>query len=145
MPDPVIRPRVRLTHPAGGESKTRQDQKDSTDINKILARYRQTGNVTHVATKAPSYGDFSLATDLQTMLTLVEQAEDHFDSLPAAVRQAADNDPVTFLTMLADPEGERSLSEAGLTPPERDGQGVPKEQPAASQNEGTHETPPPSE
>lgn len=126
---------------------TKQDQKSAADINKIMARFAQTGVVSHVNQRTPSYGDFSMASDLNSMLVRVSEAEDEFMTLPSAVRKAADNDPVVFLQMLATEEGEAVLIDAGLAKrgadPEKPRGGQPQEvQGAAGDGPQASQTPP---
>ena len=54
------------------------------------------------------------ARSLQEALDQVEAALDAFDELPAAVRLAADHDPVILAAMLEDPEQVERLTELGL-------------------------------
>lgn len=97
-----------------GETRTRQSEAEETDVNRIVARHRKTGVVTHLSSKAPVFGDVSMAVDLKAAFDLVNEAAGGFLELPAAVRQAALNDPVKLLEMLSTPEGTQALREAGL-------------------------------
>ena len=105
--------RERLIQNLGGESRTKQAYKDECDFNKIIARYRRTGEITHINKQQPLFVDISEAGDLQHMLDVVEQAGEEFLKLPADVRDAADNDPVVFLSMMETEEGQAILEEAG--------------------------------
>lgn len=97
-----------------GKSRTKQAESELTDINKIVARHRKSGQITHINGNLPIYGDFTQASDLHNAYIAVQDARESFDELPASVRAAADNDPVQLLTMLADEEGTELLVEAGL-------------------------------
>lgn len=82
------------------------------DINLIVKRFTETGQIAHVARKEPIYGDFTAADDLATMLNTIRAAEADFAALPSAVRRAAKEDPVEMLRMLASEEGHQELIDA---------------------------------
>jgi len=106
--------RERLYAPSGGDSLTQQHAKDECDINIIIKRHSQSGNISHLNPKTPLYVDCTGITDLLGAIELVEEAEDNFATLPAAVRKACDNDPVRFVHMIASVEGTQELADAGL-------------------------------
>lgn len=115
--DLFIRPtrtRVRTYASSGGESITQQHMQAETDINLIIKRHSETGNISHLNPKAPLYLDCTKVRDLQGAIRLVEEAEDNFATLPAEVRKACRNDPVEFMDMLHTEEGTNELAEAGL-------------------------------
>lgn len=97
-----------------GDSRTRQSEAAETDINEIVAKYQSKGVITHVNKRAPFYGDDTQAVSLQKAFDVVMTAADAFDSLPAAVRKAAGNDPVEFLQMCQDEDQVELLRNAGL-------------------------------
>lgn len=106
--------RERVVQPSGGISRTKQEYKDDVNVNLIVARFRATGNMTHLNRREPMYGDFSNPLDLQVQMEQVARAQQEFDTLPASVRQAAKNDPVTYLEMCLSEEGLDVLEAAGL-------------------------------
>lgn len=95
------------------KSRTKQAFKDETDINRIVKRHVE-GYPPPLETRQPMYGDFSQHTSLLQATQAVEAAEEEFMTLPAAVRQAARNDPVEFLNMMASEDGAQKLVDAGL-------------------------------
>lgn len=114
---PFIRPtrtRVRTYAPSGGESCTQQHMKEDCDINIIIKRHAETGNISHLNPMSPLYMDCTGVSDLQGAIHLVEEAENNFSTLPSAVRKACQNDPVQFIEMLYTEEGTQELGEAGL-------------------------------
>lgn len=130
-------------HRGGGESKTRQDMRDTTDIGLILKRYAQTGVWDHLTPKKPMYGDFSGATDLQTALQIVDEVTSDFSGLPASVRDVADNNPVRYLELMATEEGVARLHAAGQ-PIEGPVPPVPPEPPAPVEESETPPATPPA-
>ena len=98
-----------------GASMTKQDPANRSNINNIMAKYRKSGVISHLSARQPTYGDFSLVTDLQGALDTVATLTDEFMALDASIRKAADNNPETYFQMLATPEGVEALEAAGLT------------------------------
>jgi len=125
----------RVRTPVGETSMTKQANAEETDINLMVGRYMKTGTGLTLNPREPMYGDFSTALSLEDAFNLTNQAMGNFMALPAAVRDAAQNDPVVFETMMAEEAGVKALQEAGLmvkTPPSEGGDGAPKETPAPS-------------
>lgn len=137
MTDEVRRPRRRVSKTIVGETRTKQAFKDQTNINDVVRRYAQTGMWDHLQKREPQFGDFSLSADLKTAIDRVRGAEDDFNSLPAAVRKVADNNPVKFLELLAEEDTARELQAAGLPI------NLPEKAPEAKPEEAAG--PPPSE
>lgn len=109
------RSRVRTTHPAGGDdSKVQQHARDECDINLIIKKHTETGNISHLNPSAPLYIDCSKVSTLEGAIKLVEEAGDNFATLPAQVRKACRNDPVEFMDMIHTEEGAKVLGQAGL-------------------------------
>lgn len=119
----------------GVESMTKQDSANESDINKIMAKYRKTGRITHLTSRQPLYGDFSTFQGLQHALETVDALTDEFMALDATIRKAADNDPARYYEMLASEEGVAALQAAGLN---FEGQvpEAPPEPPPATPNPG---------
>lgn len=111
------------------ETLAKQSFKDQADINVIVNTFMKTG-ILPESVNMPKYGDFSEATDYQTALNLVMQAEDAFMSLPATLRARFENDPGQLLAFLED-EGNRAEAVAlGLVQAQ-------VEEPTAEPEEGT--------
>ena len=77
-------------------SLTIQEQKDQTDINKILAKYAKTGVIEHVSKYEGQYGDVT-GLDYLTMQNQIASVNSMFMDLPAKTRAKFDNDPAKFL------------------------------------------------
>lgn len=103
-----------LSTEGGGEEITIQSERDNCDINLIVRRHAQTGMWTHLNPRQPHYGDFTGAKDLHAAIEQVREATENFAELPAAVRAAANNDPVQFLEMCADEAAFDHLVDEGL-------------------------------
>lgn len=113
-----MRSTVRPDPSKGG--RTRQSEKDSCDVNLIIANHRRGGVSAHVTQKVASYG-FAPATTFQECLNEVRKAEETFAGLPAATRKFFANDPGRFVEYAADPKNVEKLVELGLA--------IPKEKP----------------
>jgi len=127
--------RRRVTVDPGTRSRTKQANRNETNINLMVNRYKKTGMFQNINPREPKYGDFSEAVTLEEAFQRVKEAERSFMALPAQVRALAQNDPVVLLEMLADEGATAALVKAGLpilTPPKEGGTGVPQDAPAPS-------------
>ncbi len=102
------------TFDCGQQSRTKQSFKDDCDINLIVKRHASTGMYSHLNPRQPKYGDFSMVTDLQRALELVDLAEHDFFELPSEVRALCQNDPLTFVRAMTNPANVEKLAAAGL-------------------------------
>jgi len=97
-----------------GESKTQLQFKEESDINNILAKYKQTGQISHINPHQPITGDFSNALDYQTALHKIKHAQDTFFSLPSKIRNKFSNDPSQLISYLEDKENHAEAIKLGL-------------------------------
>lgn len=93
---------------------TQQSHANETNINKIMARYKSTGIMTHEKNNKGSYGDFSNVVTYQEALHKIAEAEQMFMDLPATVRQQFANDPAYFLDYVQNPVNRKNLEDMGL-------------------------------
>lgn len=77
-------------------SLTRQADRDSCDINQIMARFQKTGMIDHVTRHQASYGDFT-GEDFKTSMDTITRAQTMFNELPSAAREKFHHDPAEFL------------------------------------------------
>lgn len=98
----------------GTVSRTKQEFREESNINNIMAKYEKHGVITHIKTGEPVYGDFSGLTDYQTSLNTVMAAQDVFDSLPAKLRKRFSNDPAEMVRFVEDPANADELVELGM-------------------------------
>lgn len=94
---------------------TQQSDAAETNINIIMERYSQTGQLPHVATN-PIWGDFRSAGDYRAMVESIQKANEAFHEIPAKIRREFDNDPAEFVTFAANPDNLEKLREWGLAP-----------------------------
>ena len=90
-----------------------QQFKDECDINTIMERFGVTGMVpTNV--RQPLAMDFVEATDYQSALNALIEAEQSFMEMPAKVRAEFDNDPGKFIDFFEREENRERAIELGL-------------------------------
>lgn len=95
-------------------TRTQQHERDETNINYIVQRFTQTGLLPE-ARVLPTYGDFTTqATDYQSALELVRQAEEAFASLPGQVRAHFHHDPVEFVQFMDNNPDPQVLLDLGI-------------------------------
>jgi phage internal scaffolding protein len=97
-----------------GVSKTDQSFKISSDINALMARYAKTKILPNLNERQGVYGDFSQATTLEEAFESVHAAVEAFNSLPAEVRKAMDNDPSKLELWLSDENNQEMAVKYGL-------------------------------
>lgn len=104
--------KIKLNFPQTG--RTKQSFKDECDINKILKRFQDKGQLPQNMKSGQIYGDFSEIADYQTSLNKVISAKNTFDSLPAKVRERFSNDPWKFLSFASDANNLQEMVSLGL-------------------------------
>lgn len=107
------RTRVRQKSINTGEVITKQDLAETTNINKIMAKYQKTGHIPQV-TAQPLYGDVASGIDYSQAMNVVAKAQQQFMSMPAQVRDKFNNDPVEFLNFMNNPENKEEIITLGL-------------------------------
>lgn len=95
-------------------SRSQQQFKDQCDVNKIVARYKKTGIVTHLRGGDGQYGDFSDIGTYHEAIQRVLDANKEFMKLPAAIRNRFGNDPQQLMTFLDDPSNNEEAIKMGL-------------------------------
>lgn len=118
--------RVRVQTINSDASLTDQSGTDESDVNKIMAKYERTGQISHLAKRPGTFQDLSDIPDYQTMLAQMEKARDAFMTLPAKTRLRFENDPGQLVSFLQDIKNKDEAISLGLLPP------PPKEQPTPS-------------
>ncbi len=122
LPSGIVGPRQRMRVQIDFDaetmpSKTQQSFKDETDINLIMAKFRKTGELTHLQKREPTYGDFTMAVDYLDASNRVLAAQADFDSLSGEIRARMNNSPAEFLAFMEDPENLEEARALGLVDP----------------------------
>ena len=98
-------------------SLTQQSFADECDINNIVARYVTTGvlgDPLSVPTNSPQYGDFTSVADFHVAQTIIAEATQMFDLLPASIRKRFENDPAQLLAFMEDDSNREEAIKLGL-------------------------------
>ncbi len=90
------------------DGRTKQCFKDECDINKIMARFDQTGTISHVTKYEGVYADFADYEFNAHMQKLIEGRE-VFDALPAEIRREFNHSPADFFKYVNDPANKDDL------------------------------------
>lgn len=109
--------RVRTPSPMNQISETKQCHKDECDINLMLKKYAQTGEINQAQNITPVYGDFTDITDFQTAHNTVIAARETFMQLPAKIRSEFDNDPAKYCKFIEDPKNREMAKQLGMLKP----------------------------
>lgn len=102
---------------------TQQHFQDECDINLIMARAMQTGELPEA--KPSFYGDFSDITDYQTSLNKIQRANEEFMALPASIRDRFNNDPANMILFMENSDNRPLAIEMGLIESPPEAQAVP--------------------
>lgn len=97
----------------GQQTMTEQSHKKSCDINNILRKFAETQTISHVNSYEAHYNDVPADDLLQAML-ITKNAETMFQSLPSELRNEFNNNAVSFLEFVQNPENEAELVKKGL-------------------------------
>jgi len=97
------------------EGRTKPEFEAECDMNRIMERYKRTGQLPESALRAAArYGDFSQVPDFMEMQEKLIAANELFAALPAAVRKQFDNDPGQFVAASETEEGRALMVKLGL-------------------------------
>lgn len=99
-----------------GPSRTKQAFRDECDINKILSRYAQTGQIDHLNNRLAQFVD-APDIDFQSAQNLVVNANQMFEKIPAKIRAKFSHDPGKFLEFALNPANAPQLASMGLIDP----------------------------
>lgn len=99
-------------------SRTKQSFKDECTINKIVAKYRKSGDPRILGlTGTPYFGDFTGVLDYKQSLDFVIEAQNSFNELPAEIKTRFNHNPGALLEYLADDKNADEARELGLLRP----------------------------
>lgn len=98
----------------GDPGMTKQEFAEESDINNIMRRYVDFGQLPPSAVIEPSYGDVSDVGDFMDAQNRVLLARQQFEALPSRVRDRFANDPARLVAFLADASNRAEAIELGL-------------------------------
>lgn len=108
-------------------SKTDQQFQKEVDVNTIIARFRKTGHISHLAKNQGAYLDVSEIPDLLTATMQVQLAQNSFETLPAAIRKKFSDSPIEFYNFMHDEKNREEAQKLGLIPQTLPEQKIPDE------------------
>lgn len=126
-------------------SRTKQSMAEECDINNIVAKYKARRIMDHVATYKGEYGDFGDGMSFHEAQTKVAQAQEAFDTLPAAIRNRFQNDPAAFLDFVGDKNNRDEMKKMGLLKATADAHGITEPQPSPEPGPAPNPAPQPPE
>ncbi len=88
--------------------KTKQSQKDETDINKLLERSARKGTLSHLEKYQPKYGDFR-GYDFEKHQNIIANGQTIFEELPAETKREFEQSPQKFFEFVTDPQNSQDL------------------------------------
>ncbi len=102
------------------DGRTKQCHRDECDIEKIMARFSETGTISHLQKFEGVYADFS-DFDFQDQQQKLSRGREIFDALPAELRQEFGQSPAAFFRYVNDPRNVADLRKKlpGLAQPGR--------------------------
>lgn len=106
-------------------SKTDQQWEKDCNVNNIMAKFAQTGQLHHTKSRPGVYADVSELGDFQTAMNTVTQAQRDFSQLPAALRERFNQSPASLVKFLSDPNNRDEAIKLGLIPTPISDQTVP--------------------
>jgi phage internal scaffolding protein len=97
---------------------TKQEFREESDINTIMARYQSNGIMPAINESYPQFLDVT-GEDFFTHMQIVAEGKQLFDSLPSALRARFNNDPASFLDFTSNQaENGLEMAKLGLLTPE---------------------------
>lgn len=98
----------------GDKTKTKQEFRDSSDINEIMRKWLAFGTLPQMIKDNPRYGDYASVPNFQEALNIVVKAREQFEALPAKVRERFKHSPEEFLKYATDEKNLEGMAELGL-------------------------------
>ena len=95
------------------DGRTKQDQKNQTDINLLVAKYQKRGEDIPQSTRN-TFADVSTIQDLQGNLNLLAEAEEAWYTLPSKTRNKFNNNRVDLIDFINNPNNYNEAVELGL-------------------------------
>lgn len=97
-------------------SLTQQSDAQEADINVLMARFGQSGQLSQVI-EPGQYGDFTEAPDFRRAQEILLEAREAFGNVDAKIRKRFDNDPAQFFAFVNDENNIDELRRMGLAKP----------------------------
>lgn len=99
------------------ENLVQQHMAAECDVNTIMKRYEQTGDLRHVTDVAGEFGDFYDVTDFKSGTERLMAIQSLFMEIPASIRDRFNNDPAKFVEYATNEKNIEELRSMGLAEP----------------------------
>lgn len=94
-----------------------QQFKEEVNINKIVSKYKKSGNISLLQQAQTYYADTTQhPKDYGAALRQLSEAQEQFDALPAYIRKQFDHDPSELLAFIKKPDNKAQAQALGLLP-----------------------------
>jgi len=110
-----VKPRIYAPH--SDELITKQSFRNECNINTLMAKYYNTGEMPVLNLQAPQYLD-TTGVDYQEAMQFVAGANSLFQELPSSIRNRFQNDPAQFLDFTSRKENIPEMEQMGLLRPD---------------------------
>ncbi len=107
------RPFPRVTTPVGKDSLTKQSFAHETNINNIVGKYLQTGEMPRINPTEKTYG-YAPSYDFREAMEIVQNMNSNFDQLPSKIRAKFGHNPAKFLEFVENPSNAAECAAMGL-------------------------------
>jgi len=100
------------------QGRTKQSFKKECDINRIMAKYLKTGEISPkaISQRTAVFADVSNVGDYQAGMEQIKEADEAFNGLPAKIRARFNNNPGELLDFCADPDNKPEAIDLGIIP-----------------------------
>lgn len=105
--------KIKYRYKSNAPTLTEQAHKDSTDINKIIEKYKRTGVMEHIARTQPKY-DVATPYDYHEAMNVIANANSEFEKIPAKIRAMFNNNPMDFFEFVQDEKNIEKMQDLGL-------------------------------
>lgn len=113
-PRKPLDPRKRVSVSFPKQGRTKRSFLQECDINTIVRKFNQNGQLTNQIKNNPIYANFADLPTYQEALNTVINAQEQFDNLPSELREKFHNEPSEFLAFVKDPSNNEELVKLGL-------------------------------
>ncbi len=131
---------------SGDKGRTKQSFEEETNINSIMRKFHQTGELVDpakIASRQAFFGDVSTIGDFQQMKNKVIDAELAFGDLPSDIRTRFGNKPGELVEFLEDPQNKEEAIELGIVNAPEEAPPAPLAAPEAAAPVSNEEAPKP--
>lgn len=106
--------RRRIQTPITTDSLTEQSHTKMCDINNVMNRFKETGQLPYFKEKTPYYTDNTNLPTFEEAHDIIQDAKNAYLNLPLEIRQLTEHDPAKLQKFLSDKQNQSILLKHGL-------------------------------